>query len=146
MHLHRRHANPEFAEGGSSERCICNVPPARNSAQQNLEPSERMQFHDYLTVRSSILNLQNYRSKGSCIPSSTPLQSTSTTEERPRIPGSCPPSEGNFRWRGYIRPGMVGNQHGHSQLPNMLVQSDASGAGWGGCVQKDRDKENPHLT
>ena len=31
MHLHRRHANPEFSKGGSSERCISNDPPAGKS-------------------------------------------------------------------------------------------------------------------
>ena len=27
-------------------------------------------------------------------------------------------------------------------LQNMLIQSDASGSGWGGCEQRDRDKGN----
>ena len=31
MHLHRRHANPEFLKGGSSERCLSNDPPAGKS-------------------------------------------------------------------------------------------------------------------
>lgn len=31
MHLHRRHANPEFLEGGSSERCLSDDPPAGKS-------------------------------------------------------------------------------------------------------------------
>ena len=114
---------------------------------------ERLQktskFQDCLTIRSSTFNWQNDSSEGSCFPGSTPLQGTSTPKELLRPPGSSPPSEGNSRHRSYIRPGMVGNQPGHSQLQTSEASPSrpANPVGCfrvrlGGCVQQDRDKGN----
>ena len=154
MHLHRRHVNLEFSQGGSFKRCIPHDPLVRESGlcceygeiysvpftgsgiprcsgqlhphelfpprQQSLEPATRLQkastFQEHLTVRSSTFNWQNDCSKGSCIPGSSALQGTATPEELSRPPGSSPPSEGNSRYRGYIRSRMVDNQPEHSQL------------------------------
>ena len=106
-------------------------------------------FQDCLTVRPSSLNWQNDSSKGSCIPGSTPLQSTSTAEELLRLPESSSSPEGNSRCRGLDRPGMVGKQPTHSQHQACETpppqHSDPVGCfrvGLGGCVQQDRDKGN----
>ena len=123
------------------------------SREQGFEPSERMQktskFQDCLTVRPSTLNWQNDSSKGSCIPGSTPLQSTSTAEELLRLPESSSSPEGNSRCRGLDRPGMVGKQPTHGQHQACETpppqHSDPVGCfrvGLGGCVQQDRDQGN----
>ena len=121
--------------------------------KQRFEPPERLQktskFQDWLTVRSSTRNWQNDSSKGSCFPGSTQLQGTSTPEELLRPPGSSLPSEANSRHGGYVRPEMMGNQPGRSQLQTSEAFPSRPANPVGcfrvrlGCgVQQDRDKGN----
>ena len=115
--------------------------------QEGMQKS--FKFQECFPVRSSTLNWKNGSSKGSCFPGSTPLQSTSTLEEFLRPPGSSPPSEGNSRHRGSIRPRLVDNQPAYSQLQASETPPSKYAypigcfrVGLGGGVQWDRDKGN----